>query len=99
MCNEKKNCWEYMKCGCEPGGHKAKTMGVCPAAKEGECAHANDGKNYGRFCWTIAGTFCKGTNDGTFSDKFTSCLNCPFYLEVEKQEGRLFQLLPDKKKT
>lgn len=28
------NCWEYFKCGREPGGSKVDELGVCPAATE-----------------------------------------------------------------
>jgi len=28
------NCWEYKKCGREPGGIKVHELGVCPATVE-----------------------------------------------------------------
>jgi len=32
--DKKKNCWEFMKCGREPGGVNAIELGVCRAATE-----------------------------------------------------------------
>lgn len=88
------NCWEYMKCGREPGGSKAEEMGVFAACTNTVYDGINKGKNAGRFCLAVAGTFCKGELQGTFAKKFESCLMCPFYREVEQQEGRAFKLLP-----
>jgi len=28
---KKYNCWEFKKCGREPGGEKADRLGICPA--------------------------------------------------------------------
>jgi len=25
-------CWEFIKCGREPGGHRAAELGICPVA-------------------------------------------------------------------
>lgn len=30
----RQNCWEFKKCGREPGGAKASELGVCPAATD-----------------------------------------------------------------
>jgi len=83
-----------MKCGREPGGENAAKLGVCPASVDTACDGTNKGKNAGRFCWVVGGTFCSGEVQGTFATKFTSCLKCPFYQTVERQEERNFQLLP-----
>jgi len=95
MDEEKRNCWEYMQCGREPGGTNEEEMGTCPASVDDEHHGVNGGKNAGRFCWAIAGTYCKREVEGTFAEKFESCLQCPFYLEVERQEGSAFRLLPE----
>ena len=55
---ERKNCWEVMKCGRQPGGEKVGEFGVCPAAEPSEFDGTNRGTYGGRFCWAIAGTFC-----------------------------------------
>jgi hypothetical protein len=93
--NEKRqNCWEHRKCGREPGGQNAKELGVCPASVDKDCDGMNKGENAGRFCWAVAGTLCKGVVQGTFASKLKSCLMCPFYQDVERQEGRDFKLVP-----
>jgi hypothetical protein len=51
-------CWEYMKCGCEPGGINVARHGVCPAYP-----------NYGRQCAHVAGTHCNGATQGCFASK------------------------------
>jgi len=89
----KKNCWEFMNCGRQPGGPKVSEFGVCPASTEESCHGINGGQNGGRYCWAVAGTFCKGEIQGTFARKFKNCLACPFYLDVEREEGSLFILL------
>lgn len=50
------NCWEFLKCGREPGGIHAAEKGVCPAAMDGGVNGINGGKNGGRCCWTICAT-------------------------------------------
>lgn len=87
MPSKKRNCWEYMRCGRESGGANAAELGVCPAASDGSYDGINCGKNAGRFCWAVAGTFCGGTVQGTFADKRESCLSCGFFNTVRAEEG------------
>ncbi|MES9961925.1 MAG: two-CW domain-containing protein [Candidatus Sedimenticola sp. 20ELBAFRAG] len=28
------NCWEFFKCGREPGGDNASSLGICPTATQ-----------------------------------------------------------------
>jgi CRP-like cAMP-binding protein len=81
------NCWEYMKCGREPGGGKIAELGVCPAAADESFDGINSGRCGGRFCWAVAGTFCGGKAQGTFAQKRESCLSCGFYHRVQAEEG------------
>ena len=90
----RENCWEYMRCGREPGGHNIDKLGVCAAATDGRFDGVNYGQNAGRCCWGVAGTLCNGKGDGKFVEKFGDCLKCPFYQEVERREGRMFELFP-----
>jgi len=87
MAQKKLNCWEHMKCGREPGGDKASKLGVCPAAADISFDGINRGKNAGRFCWAVAGTFCGGTAQGSFAEKRASCLSCDFFNKVRIEEG------------
>ena len=91
----KKNCWEVKDCGRQPGGSKTNELGICPASIAKKCDGVNGGKNAGRYCWVVAGTFCKGEIQGTFARKLGNCMSCPFYLQVEKEEERFFVLFAD----
>ncbi len=81
------NCWEFKKCGREPGGAKAGELGVCAAASATRATGANGGKNAGRGCWAIAGTLCGGVVQGSFASKLTNCMQCQFYQLVAAEEG------------
>jgi len=88
----KLNCWEFKKCGREPGGVKISELGVCSASTEAKTEGLHGGKCGGRVCWAIAGTLCKGQVQGTFAQKEKNCLACDFYLLVRKEEGKDFLL-------
>jgi serine/threonine protein kinase len=87
MVSRRQNCWDYMKCGREPGGPKVVELGICPAASDTSFDGINLGENAGRFCWAVAGTFCSGKVQGSFADKRASCITCDFFQEVQKEEG------------
>jgi hypothetical protein len=80
------NCWEFLKCGREPGGEGVAEVGVCPAAVDASVNGINGGKNGGRCCWTIAGTFCFGIVQGTTAKKYHNCMDCGFYWTVADEE-------------
>lgn len=88
----KLNCWEFKKCGREPGGRKAAELGVCPSAVCEDLNGAHGGKNAGRSCWVIAGTLCGGTVQGTFAAKYKNCEVCDFYKTVKAEERGDFHL-------
>ena len=88
------NCWEFRQCGREPGGHNVEELGVCPAATASHHDGANHGKNGGRICWALTGTYCEGQVQGTFAQKLCDCMTCGFYQKVEKQEDLFFVLYP-----
>jgi hypothetical protein len=83
----KVNCWEFKKCGREAGGLKVGELGICPAAMESRVNGMNGGKNGGRACWPLAGTFCGGKVQGTFAMKVANCMECEFFKLVGKEEG------------
>lgn len=89
----KKNCWEVKGCGREPGGARAHELGVCPASTDTSANGLNSGKNGGRICWAVTGTFCGGVVQGTFAEKQVSCMSCDFYRQVNDQEGPDFHLM------
>ncbi len=87
---KQKNCWEVKNCGRQPGGEKVEEFGVCPAATDTTVNGTNGGKNGGRCCWKIAGTFCDGKIQGTSALKITNCIECDFLKKVQKEEGNKF---------
>ena len=84
----KMNCWEMKKCGREPGGARSKEFGVCPAAEDNTSDGLNSGKNGGRICWAVAGTFCGGKVQGDFAQKQVSCMACEVFKLIKTEEGR-----------
>ena len=82
----KQNCWEFEKCGREPGADKIGEMGICPAASDASYDGLNEGKNAGRMCLAAAGTFCDGEVQGTFAKKQPSCQICKFFKKVKEEE-------------
>ena len=81
----KPNCWEVKGCGREPGGANCDALGVCPAAVEMGVDGVNGGKNGGRACWALAGTY---SVDGPECQKvvWSRCSRCDFYRLVVKEE-------------
>lgn len=91
---EKKNCWEVLGCGRQPGGDKVDESGPCPASLPGDYDGVNNGEYAGRFCWAISGTFCNDETQGTYATKLRSCLKCDFLNRVNEEEGSDFILTP-----
>lgn len=88
----KKNCWEFTKCGREPGGINERETGTCPAATNTKLDGVHGGTLAGRACWVVAGTFCQGSIQGTFAQKLKDCTLCQFYQLVRKQEGANYKI-------
>ncbi len=83
----KTNCWEMKKCGREPSGKNSNEFGVCPAAADTTSNGINNGKNGGRICWAVAGTFCGGKVQGDFAQKQVSCMACEVFKQIKTEEG------------
>jgi hypothetical protein len=84
---QKLNCWEYKNCGREPGGLESGRYGVCPASTSTEVDGLNHGKNGGRICWAIAGTFINSKVMGKYASHKFSCVNCDFFKLVSDEQG------------
>jgi len=80
------NCWEFKKCGREAGGKNTAKLGICPAASDARFENINRGKNAGRCCWMVVGTFCRGKILGTYALKIATCMDCDFYKKVCAEE-------------
>jgi hypothetical protein len=79
MVSKKQNCWEYMKCGREPEGKKVAELGICRAAAEEFFNGMNGGKNGGRICFSVAGTFSNDVVQFPCREKLASCKDCSFF--------------------
>lgn len=89
---KKLNCWEFKKCGREPGGAKVAELGVCPVATEQGADGVHGGAKGGRCCWVVAGSLCKGERQGNYVEKFGDCHKCDFYEAVRREEMPHFKL-------
>jgi hypothetical protein len=82
------NCWQHKDCGMQPGAPGALERGEpCPATRATELHGANRGRNAGRACWIIEGTFCDGVEQGNFVQKLNVCRGCDFHALVRREEG------------
>jgi len=82
----KRNCWEIQNCGREPNGTIAIELVVCPASTDISADGLNGGKNGGRICWSIAGSFCGNEKHGTFAKNKLSCMGCEVFKTVRSKE-------------
>ena len=82
----KVNCWEFKKCGRQPGGHKEAELGTCPVTVHDAFDGAHEGRKGGRSCWVIAGSLCGGKIQGTYAQKLNNCWRCEFMNLVKKEE-------------
>lgn len=82
----RKNCWEFMGCGREVGGRRAKKNGACPASTETSLHAIHGGKNAGRACWTINGTLCRSGPPDELEKKKVFCESCSFYRSLLQEE-------------
>jgi hypothetical protein len=81
------NCWEFMKCGRDGSGK----LGICPAVIEAKAHATNRGKNGGRVCWAVEGTYCLGKKQGTYAQKVLLCSDCDFRKKVQEEERGKFR--------
>ena len=87
------NCWEFKKCGRQPGGNRVAELGVCSASRDAKADGLNGGRFGGRICWALAGTLCGGKVQGEFAQKLESCMQCEFYRRVQTEQGKGVQSL------
>jgi hypothetical protein len=91
--DQKQNCWEFKKCGRQPGGENVGKDGLCPAAEfelaDGFCG----GKNGGRACAYVVGTLCAADVCDIYQNKNNKCAECEFYLALKKEHESEMSLL------
>ncbi|MGA1848415.1 MAG: two-CW domain-containing protein [Thermoplasmatota archaeon] len=86
----KRNCWEYRKCGRQPGGDRVNDDGECPVSSCEVFDGRNSGKMGGRYCWRVANTKCSSQETKAvpnWASKMKDCLSCDFFDLVRKEEG------------
>jgi len=84
------NCWQFKKCGREPGGKDALQSGICPVALETEADGLHNGENGGRCCWVLTDSACQENPHDLCLETIRKCRECDFYLFIEKSEKLLF---------
>lgn len=66
-------------------------MGVCLAATDTDADGLNGGKNGGRICWAIAGSYSNfnalDNMECIDAEEKFSCITCAFFALVEKEES------------
>jgi len=82
----KQNCWEFMKCGRQPGGSHMDDLGPCPVVTYAALNNVHGGTNAGRACWVVSGSLCGGRVQGNEDQKRTACWECKFFKAVKKEE-------------
>ncbi|MCI5208169.1 MAG: hypothetical protein D3910_05130 [Candidatus Electrothrix sp. ATG2] len=86
MSNNKLNCWEFKKCGREPGGKNITVFGVCPIPVEIGFNSVNNGKNGGRSCWIIRESACEPVMRKCCVQEIKECRLCDFYRFINKEK-------------
>ncbi len=79
------NCWEFKKCGREPGGENVPEYGICPVTIYTDADGYLGGNNAGRACAFVTGTFCDNRFQGAYSEKEKNCLKCEFFNMLKEE--------------
>ena len=86
----KLNCWEFKKCGREPGGTNASQRETCPAAVESRADGIHNGLNGGRCCWAV--TAALRQQGISLEQSGMGCNGCDFYRLVRNEEEQRLTL-------
>jgi hypothetical protein len=81
------NCWEFKNCERGVDGAKVRELGICPATVATEADGFCGGKNGGRGCAYIVGSFCSGIFQGSVADEAKECFRCDFFLKLKQEHG------------
>ena len=86
MSDKKLNCWEFKKCGREPGGRNLALFGPCSVPAATGFNNINNGKNGGRSCWIIRESACEKIMRRCCVQEIRECRQCNFYRFVNEPE-------------
>ncbi|MBF0108977.1 MAG: hypothetical protein HQL76_07375 [Magnetococcales bacterium] len=81
------NCWEVKRCGFDKAGPGDT---VCPAVTWEEADGFLGGRNGGRACFFIPGTFCGKDGPCSTRDKAEICVQCRFFHDLKENYGAAF---------
>jgi len=81
------NCWDFKRCGGNVEGDRAQKLIDCPVFSESALNGINGGKNGGRSCWLIQGTFCGSRIQRSLIPKSLACKFCDFKRFVLREEN------------
>lgn len=86
------NCWEFTKCGRQPGGEKNGELGICTVTTEKATHGINNGINGGRACWAVRKKMNGNAAPCSCAThlKKENCLLCEFYAIVRREESGNF---------
>jgi hypothetical protein len=73
------NCWQFKKCGREPGGRNISKYGVCSVPLDIVADGINNGENGGRTCWTLREAACQKIMLACSVNEIRECIQCDFY--------------------
>ncbi len=79
-------CWEFKKCGRQPGGSKAGELGVCPAAAEALTTGSHPERQGCLACWAITGKFSGEGVQGS-PERLGDCIRCDYLKQNESKDG------------
>ena len=65
---------------------------MCPAAEFSAADGYLGGRNGGRACAYITGTFCEDVLQGSYRDKSKDCWDCEFYRFLRREHGAAFSM-------
>ena len=101
--NNKQNCWDFFDCKRDPDSidlqsRSKQRLDPCNVGLIISHNGKNSGKNGGRYCWNVQGSYCeisrlhKAQDPGRGSQLFKedACDTCDFKKLVMKEEGALF---------
>ena len=87
------NCWEFKKCGREPGGKNSQRLGTCRASIENKFNGVNHGVNAGRYCWKVKISEENNNESDKTLSAIMNCIECDFFIKVKAEEKNKFNFL------
>ncbi|MCI5148900.1 MAG: hypothetical protein D3916_05850 [Candidatus Electrothrix sp. MAN1_4] len=84
MNDSKIDCWEFKKCGREPGGKNIEKYGLCSLVVSLEDNKINNKRNGERLCWSLRESACEGIMRECCVNEIKECRQCTFYIFLQE---------------